>query len=151
MDVWDVSRHRHYWRFKEPTEEITSGSFSPDGWRVLTVSQKIVRVWSLGFDSASWTFRNEGVVDWAAFAPDGVQVVTISCGHSYLWRTDCQQFRARLPEGDVSKAFFAPDGACVLLTGGYGTSLWNANGKGDCLFYVDKEDIRAMAFSHMRQ
>ena len=77
--------------------------------------------------------------------------MTISRSHACLWRTDCQQFRVRLPEGDVSKAFFAPDGASVLLTCDYGTSLWNANGKGDCLFYVDKKDIRAMAFSHMRQ
>ena len=51
----------------------------------------------------------------------------------------------------MSEAWFTPDGASVLLTGDYGTSLWNANGEGDCLFYVDNEDIRAMAFSHMRQ
>jgi hypothetical protein len=51
----------------------------------------------------------------------------------------------------VSNAFFTPDGASVLLTGDYGTSLWNANGEGDCLFYVEKKDIRAIAFSHMRQ
>jgi len=150
MDVWDVSRHRHYWRFKEPTEEITSGSFSPDGWRVLTVSQKIVRVWSLGFDSASWAFRNEGVVDWAAFAPDGVQVVTISCGYAYLWRTDCQTFRLRLPQGGVTRALFAPDGACVLLRGNNEISLWNATVKGPRLFQSERS-IRAMASSHWRQ
>jgi WD40 repeat protein len=151
MDVWSVSGRTHYWRFEEPKAKITYVAFSPDGWRVLAVTSRgIVRVWSLGRGWASWTLHSENV-SWAAFAPDGVQVVTISRFRACLWRTDCQQFRVRLPEGDVSKAFFAPDGACVLLTGGYGTSLWNANGKGDCLFYVDKEDIRAMAFSHMRQ
>ena len=152
MDVWSVSGRTHYWRFEEPKAKITYVAFSPDGWRVLAVTSRgIVRVWSLGRESASWTFHGEGVVRWAAFAPNGVQVVTISCGFACLWRTDCQQFRVRLPEGDMPKAFFAPDGACVLLTGRHGTSLWNANGKGDGLFYVDKEDIRASAFSHTRQ
>ena len=151
MDVWSVSGRTHYWRFEEPKAKITHVAFSPDGWRVLAVTSRgIVRVWSLGRGWASWTLHSENV-SWAAFAPDGVQVVTISRFHACLWRTDCQQFRVRLPEGDVSKAFFAPDGACVLLTGSHGASMWNANGKGDCLFYVDKKDIRAIAFSHMRQ
>ena len=139
MDVWSISGRTHYWRFEEPKAKIRFASFSSDGWRVLAVaSRDIVRVWSLGRRSASWTFHSTDVCR-AAFAPDGVQVVTISRSHACLWRTDCQQFRVRLPEGGVSKAFFTPDGASVLLTGDYGTSLWNANGEGDCLFYVQKK------------
>ena len=139
MDVWSISGRTHYWRFEEPKAKIKFASFSSDGWRVLAVtSRDIVRVWSLGRRSASWTFHSTDVCR-AAFAPDGVQVVTISRSHACLWRTDCQQFRVRLPEGGVSEAWFTPDGASVLLTGDYGTSLWNANGEGDCLFYVQKK------------
>ena len=84
MDVWSISGRTHYWRFEEPKAKIKFASFSSDGWRVLAVtSRDIVRVWSLGRRSASWTFHSEDV-SWAAFAPDGVQVVTISRSRACL-------------------------------------------------------------------
>ena len=148
MDVWSVSRCSHYWQFKEPNAEITYGSFSPDGWRVVTVSsRKTARVWSLARDWASWAFHHEGSIESAAFAPDGLQVVTISCGYVWLWIADGQTLGRRLPHSRVSIALFSPDSRCVLLSGRDGVRMWSANGKEPCWANAD-ESLRAVAFSH---
>jgi hypothetical protein len=68
----------------------------------------------LGRESASWTFHSEGVVRWVAFAPNGVQVVTISCGFACLWRTDWQKTSSSLSTRRCVEGTFRPgQGMCA--------------------------------------
>ena len=148
MDVWSVSGCSHYRQLKEPSGEITRGSFSADGWRVLTVSSRnTARVWSLGRDWASYTFHHEDTINSAAFAPDGVQVVTTSRGDAWLWLIDGQTPGRCLPQRKVWWARFSPDSKCVLLRHSNGIAMWSATVTELCWSDTDK-DIMAVAFSH---
>jgi len=62
------------------TDIVTYASFSPDGGRVVTVSQdKTARIWEAATGKQLQELNGVGAdVDFAAFSPDGKRIVTLS-------------------------------------------------------------------------
>ena len=150
VDLWSVASCSHDRQLKEPNGEIRFASFSPDGWRVVTVSSRnTARVWSLGRDWVSCTFQHENQIESADFFPDGVQILIISRGDAWLWIPDGQAPGRRLPQRHVSVALFDPQSEFVLLSGCDGIAMWNATGTELCWAHADNGmSLTALAFSH---
>ncbi len=75
-------------------------AFSPDGTRVITVSEdKTVRIWDVATGmQVTPPLQHQGAVSAAAFSPDGTRVVTASLGH----RSQCdvgKSTRSPYPDG----------------------------------------------------
>ena len=91
VGVWCVSgcaRYRHI-RGPESAGKIKAASFSPDGWRMVTITiRNVITVWGLGSDWAGSTFCPQGRLSCCGFLPDGVQVLTIAGSEVSLWSVD---------------------------------------------------------------
>ena len=148
VDVWHVRRCSHDRQLEEHGADISYGPFSSDAWHVITVSScNTARVWSLGHDWSSWAFHHDCTIDSAAFAPDGVQVVTVSGGYAWLWLVDGQTLGQRMPQESVWWACFSPESKYVLLRHSDGIAMWTAGDNEPRWSDVDK-DISVVAFSH---
>ena len=87
--------------------KIKAASFSPDGWRMVTIKiRNVITVWSLGYDWAASTFCPQGRLSCCGFSPDGVQVLTIAGGEVSLWSVDGKVPEQRLPRTNVKKRLF---------------------------------------------
>jgi WD40 repeat protein len=98
-------------------ERITAASFSPDGHRVLTASDKTVQV----SDAATGNpigapLTHQSPVTSATFSPDGRRVVTVAAGTAQLWDAESGQ-PVGVSFGDrVAHVAFSPDGRRLLTT-----------------------------------
>jgi WD40 repeat protein len=104
---------------------VNSAAFSPDGSRIVTVSEDTsARVWSRGQDGAwrSVVLKNHrGPVFSAAFSPDGASIVTASAdktarvwsqGQDGAWHS----ITLKGHQGPVISAAFSPDGISIVTT-----------------------------------
>ena len=97
-------------------------AFSPDGKRLVTVSNDIARVWDAGtWDGVAELRGHAGDINSAAFSPDGRFVVTASDDKTVLvWDAETGALETGL-FGDInyglSSAAFSPDGASILVVG----------------------------------
>lgn len=98
-------------------------AFSPDGKRMVTVSDNTARIW----DAATWNNVSElrgktGNINSVAFSPDRKFIVTTTRGDStaLLWDAERGEVETELV-GDTSygllSATFSPDGSSILLVG----------------------------------
>ncbi len=112
--------------------EVWSAVFSPDGRRVVTVSQDgAARLWDAASGAPVGTpIRHEVAVDSAAFSPDGRLVVTASGDSTArLWdaASGAPLGTPMRHEAGVTSAAFSPDGRLVVTASWDNTvRLWNA-------------------------
>jgi WD40 repeat protein len=106
VDVWRVSGCARYRHIDGPASagKIKAASFSPDGWRMVTITiRNVITVWGLGSDWAGSTFCPQGRLSCCGFLPDGVQVLTIAGSEVSLWSVD-----GKVPERTSVKKDFLP-------------------------------------------
>jgi WD40 repeat protein len=113
---------------------VHSAAFSPDGKRIVTVSDdKTARLWDAGTGKLigePLVGHEQGVYS-ALFSPDGKRIVTASADNTArLWDAE-----TRKPIGEplagheriVYRAVFSPDGKRIVTASGDGTArLWDA-------------------------
>ncbi len=166
--VWEVSSGRFAqvsgrssWRmFAELSGHpgfVFSAAFSPDGQRVVTVSQDgMARVWdvkeTLLQDRLLATLVGHGnAVLSLAFSPDGQQVVTASNdGTARIWRTAEAGVLATLAGHlkGVTSAAFSADGKRVVSASEDGTArVWSAEGRLLATLDGHVRDLTSAAFS----
>ena len=93
-----------------------SGSFSPDGNHLVTVSDHTAKIW--GFVDGQWrkqaTIQHADYVYSASFSPDGNHLVTASLDHiAKIWGLVDGQWQEKATiqhAGRVNRASFSPDG-----------------------------------------
>lgn len=114
--VWDISKN------KEVNLAGYFAAFSPDGTRMVTVSDDMARVWDVGTWGSVAELRGHAErINSAAFSPDGKFIVTASKdSRALVWDTETGAVETGL-FGDASYGLlsgaFSPDGASILLVG----------------------------------
>jgi WD40 repeat protein len=108
---------------------VVSATFSPDGKRVITISDTTARLW----DSATGKplgppLLHQEQVHTAAFSPDGNSVVTRSGKIARLWDSATgKPLGPPLQHQDlVVRAAFSPDGNSVVTVSDTTARLWKA-------------------------
>lgn len=120
---------------------LVSAAFSRDAQRVLTLSALgEVSVWGADGASAPVLLSHPRAMGFAAWSPDGSQVVTTETkgGQAWVWHLDNPGEPVRLGvDGDMRAdestvgATFSQDGRRVLTVEHGRARLWNADGSGD--------------------
>ncbi len=129
--LWDVASGREIAALRGVVG-LSNPSFSPDGARVVTVSDdNTVRVWDAATGREIAALRgHRDSVNSAAFGPDGSYIVTASRdGTAQVWSAaGASDFSAlRGHESDVLSAAFSPDGARILTVSEDSTArMWDA-------------------------
>lgn len=117
---------------KEHTAPLWSASFTPDGRRLVTVSDDhTARVWDAQTGAPLWTLRGHGgPVRFAAFSRDGRYVVTTSPDKTArVWDVETGRDIAVLKghSSNVLTAAFSPDGRQVVTASVDNTArVWEA-------------------------
>jgi len=117
---------------KEHTAPLWSASFTPDGRRLVTVSDDhTARVWDAQTGAPLWTLRGHGgPVRFAAFSRDGRYVVTTSPDKTArVWDVETGRDVAVLKghSSNVLTAAFSPDGRQVVTASVDNTArVWEA-------------------------
>jgi len=128
--IWDVGNGQPLHVLKG--DSYSKGSvLSPDGTRVLTFDGFSGMVWDAESGQQLHVLHwYEGVVQSAAFSPDGKRVVTASSDDTArIWDAESGQQLSVLRghEGDVSTAAFNPDGTRVVTASDDRTArIWDA-------------------------
>ena len=104
--------------FKRMLDVVTSAAFSPDGGRIVTASETILRgSGTPPHGTPIAALKACDVVSSAAFSPDGRRVVTASADRTArIWSAaDGRLIGLTLThEGTVNSAAFSPDGARIV-------------------------------------
>ena len=102
-----------------PAGKILSASFSPDGSRILTVSENNTsRVWDARTGAETLALKGQvGGVASAAFSPDGSRIVTASWDNMarvWLAETGAEALTLKGHDGGVAAASFSRDGSRIV-------------------------------------
>jgi WD40 repeat protein/tetratricopeptide (TPR) repeat protein len=134
MGLWDLAAARPA-ILDHPGEEMTRGTFSPDGHLVLTEGGHAARLWDPATgEPAAPPLQHEGDVNSAAFSPDGRHVLTASQdGTARVWdvATGRPAFAPLRHDKQLNRAVYSPDGLLIAtgvgyLTEGYEVRVWDA-------------------------
>lgn len=127
--------------------------FSPDGKRVLTVSDQIPRLWDSNTGELLLTLEGQEYLVWdAAFSRDGKRIAT-ACddGTARIWQADTGQqlFVLKGHQDAVMSVAFSPDGDMLATSSPDGTArLWNTrDGNMLAVFPGASEPIEKVIFS----
>ena len=133
---------------------IEKVGFSLDALRLFTVCGnrytrgRLVTVWNIGHDLPAYTFKQADYVASAKFSPEGRQLLTIAAGQVWVWWIDEGTLEWCIPEAQVWKAYFTPDGKGVVLTGRNGTDEWDTASR-EHRWKVGDKVITAIALSSL--
>jgi len=155
--VWGSSNWRMFAELSGHAGFVSSAAFTPDGERVVTVSQDgMARVWDVKESPlqnrllATLVGHGKEVLS-LAFSPDGQQVVTASNdGTARIWQLGEPGVLATLVGHvrAVSWAAFSPDGQRVVTGSEDGTArVWSAEGELLATLGSDYREVTSAAFS----
>jgi WD40 repeat protein len=103
-------------------ESIRHAEFSPDGHALLTLGDRITRVWDATRGALlSPTLQHPDQVIHGSFNPDGTRIVTACADgtvHVWDWRTGEKVLPELRLEGWAAFATFSPDGLRIITGGG---------------------------------
>ncbi len=129
--VWDVQSGNLLTELKGHTSTIESGSFSPDGKRIVTTSlDNTAIIWDS--QSGKLLVTLKGHTDWvmsACFSPDGKKIVTASYDNTAkVWDVQSGKLLTELiHKYHVRSACFSPDGKKILTISGDGAKIWDTD------------------------
>ena len=133
-------------KFKGHDARVRSLSFSPDGRRMVTLSNdKTARILNTGDGRELASMPHDASLYFATFSPDGGRVVTMSRDKTArIWDAGDGRELASLPHDDtVYSAVFSPDGSHVV-TESMGTArIWDTD-DGRELVRLPHDDIGAV-------
>jgi WD40 repeat protein/CHASE3 domain sensor protein len=120
-----------------------SGSFSPDGRRVVIAGDAVACVWQVDGSGRPVRLRGheEGVLS-ARFSPDGRRIVTTSDDHTArVWHADGSGEPVVLRHDErVPVASFSPDGRRIATGSDDRTArVWHADGSGEPVVLLDHD------------
>lgn len=158
--VWDVATGQSLATFGNDEDFRSHTSLSPDGAKILTVTQnadingRTVHVWDTATGQSLAVFKEQAdFVRLASFSPDGTRILTISSGASFgawtvhVWDITTGQSLVTLDERTESgiSASFSPDGTRILtMTGNGAVHVWDvATGQSLAAFKEHKSNIPA--------
>lgn len=140
--------------------DVDKAFFSPDGKSVLTVaknndeflkSKMQVRIWDVNFDKPLITLSDQkGKINYSAFSPDGLHVMTFTNNTISLWDTETgKQLTVLKHESSINHAAFSPDGQSVVTSSMDNmTRLWDINtGKQLAVLKGHEASVSHAAFS----
>ncbi|HEV2394038.1 MAG TPA: protein kinase [Verrucomicrobiae bacterium] len=113
----------------KPAKSANSAQFSPDGKRILTVSEDwTAQVWDAQSGQPLTRLGLGGQVGAAQFSPDGTRVVTATWDQARVWDASSgQPLTPPLPHnGLVASAQFSPDGRRLVTMCGASAWVWDA-------------------------
>lgn len=136
-------------------------AFSPDGSRLITADQSVVRVWSVASGGEVLHFDPEGVIEAMALSPDGKTLATGGWREGrravlQMWDAATGRLLRRFPEQQfgITAVAFSPDGRTLAEAhpepsgGGYIVRLWDAtSGKRLRTLSGHTADVTALAFA----
>ncbi|MCW3060130.1 MAG: hypothetical protein JWQ02_1951, partial [Capsulimonas sp.] len=115
------------------TDSVTSASFSPDGFRIVTASaDNTARVWNAATGKEMFELvGHSDLLNSASFSPDGLRIVTASRGWTArVWNasTGKAMFELEGYTGYVNSCSFSLDGLRIVTASGDNTVLlWDAD------------------------
>ena len=152
--IWDFSGEQL--AIIKHQEWVNSASFSPDGTRIITISQQpqnekivdgmntvsgsneaIVRIWDL---SGNLLLKLQDTVNTASFSPDGKYILTTSNDKTArIWDTSGKLVKALSGHSEaVTSANWSPNGK-YILTNSDDSYVWDISGKQIARFKVDNK------------
>jgi WD40 repeat protein len=175
VKVWDVAARKETKSFAGHTKAVMMADFSPDGSQLVSASfDETARLWDLARGKALAVLKEKRAkrklseeeeealaalpppqVNWAAFSPDGSQVITASDDFALkLWDAKsgklvakyaddgCRQrrvIRRRDAAGWISSAGCMADGVAYL-------KFWDAEGNQTGVFGAENKDAHYLAY-----
>lgn len=140
--IWDAQSGQETHHLTSPTihsqgtflrkSPVDVAAFSPDGQRILTVSET-VRLWSLEGDSLG-ILPHKDPVYIALFSPDGQHILTTTGSKAFLWHNDRATVDT-LKHRYIGTANFSPDSRQLVTTSASSENsiVWDV-ASGDALF-----------------
>jgi WD40 repeat protein/formylglycine-generating enzyme required for sulfatase activity len=119
--LWDAETGADLSTLEGHSKQLTSGSFSPDGKRIVTACEDATaKVWDAESGRKLLTLKGHaGPVNSASFSPDGAQIVTASEDTTMkVWNAETGA-ELRTINGhsrSVLSASFSPDGKRIVMT-----------------------------------
>jgi WD40 repeat protein len=131
--LFDLASGREVVRFGPITEEIRAITFSPDGKRLATGSDWLVRVWDASSGACLRTFAGHtGLITSVAFHPNGLVVLSGSVDQTFRqWDVESGRLVDERygHDGPVNAVAYSPDGLWIASGGADGTvRYWKASG-----------------------
>ncbi|HEX8108787.1 MAG TPA: WD40 repeat domain-containing protein, partial [Kofleriaceae bacterium] len=131
---------------------VTGAAFSPEGARLLTISNEQVRLWDSATGKAlAPPLVHRGPVQMAVFSPDGTRLATASYDlTAQVWdaATGKQVTPPLVHQGLVHGVAFSADGASLVTAGGDLTArVWDATTGALRLTLPHAAPVTAVAFS----
>ena len=131
-------------------EEVTAASVSPDGRRILTVSDSTARLWEAASGKPLATMRHDKPVTSAIFSSDGRRIVTASEDNTArLWQAGSETpLATMLHDKGVNSAAFSPDDRRIVTASEDNTArLWQTGAETPLATMLHDEDVMSAAFS----
>lgn len=99
------------------TERVDLAGFSPDGSKIMVVSDKLIRVSDVATGNLVSFFRSEEPIEAVQFSEDGRRVLVIEPDRSGMVRTILDISHSSQPPALISRRRFAPGDFVDLLEG----------------------------------
>jgi WD40 repeat protein/energy-coupling factor transporter ATP-binding protein EcfA2/uncharacterized membrane-anchored protein YhcB (DUF1043 family) len=135
-------------------ERVISATFSPDGSRIVTVSEdKTARIWDTASAKEIAVLRgHDERVNSATFSSDGSRIITASNDNTArIWDTASAKEIAVLRghDGRVNFAAFSPDGSRIVTVSDYAARIWDAASAKEIAGLYDRQNgwVTSAAFS----
>ncbi|HLK55823.1 MAG TPA: AAA-like domain-containing protein [Chthonomonadaceae bacterium] len=118
VQIWDLAMGKCLHRWPH-SGAVTHAAFSRDGRRVVTTRMDgTAQIWTVAADrSLSLDLKSPRPIEYAAFNPQGNQVVTAGTGSTAIWDADTGHriLAISLPRAHDTFVDYSPDGSFVVV------------------------------------